>query len=147
MKRFHIQLTFSSNYLENVSFPIILLIKLFEKYATSSSMIFRNVSICRSCKKLHHIFHSIWIKLIQMIFDKITNWMWIILQLLYRVFFFNWPCHPLKMSLDGSPPKIPRLPPPKKIFKVWECENHIEVHRHLDFFQSWGRQSGTLTFY
>ena len=75
---------FISNYPSNQNFwEICNLIKFFEKYVISSSMIFTNVPICRSCKKLHRIFHLIWIKLILMIFDKMPNWMWIILRLLY----------------------------------------------------------------
>ena len=46
-------------------------------------MIFRNVSICRSCKNCNVIKILFWTKLIQMISDKIPNWMWIILQFLY----------------------------------------------------------------
>ena len=38
---------------------------------------------------------------------------------------------------------MPRLAPPKS----FKYENHIEVLRHLDFFGSWGGQSGTLTFF
>ena len=53
--------------------------------------------------------------------------------------FFN--CPP---PLDWPPLKMPRLAPPKS----FKYENHIEVLRHLDFFQSWGGgQSGTLTFF
>ena len=77
---------FISNYPSNQNFwEICNLIKFFEKYVISSSMIFRNVSICRSCKNCIVCFIKIlfWTKWIQMIFDKMPNWLWIILQLLY----------------------------------------------------------------
>ena len=77
---------FISNYPSNQNFwEICNLIKFFEKYVISSSMIFRNVSICRSCKNCIVCFIKIlfWTKWIQMIFDKMPNWMWIILQLSY----------------------------------------------------------------
>ena len=120
---------FISNYPSNQNFwEICNLIKFFEKYVISSSMIFRNVSICRSCKKMHRIFHLIWIKLIQIILDKTPNWMWIILQLLYRVFFSTGP--PTPENISGRVPyKNTSTAPPPKSFKY---ENHIEVLRHLD---------------